>query len=131
MIDITSVLDPRFKNKYYNTTALVGRTLLFDAYCEATKEANIDEDNSQTQMPEDSQSLVDVTQGQSLIQLSRNSTIQPRTDTSKEIDTQSFYIDIFGDQDTDPTVTEEERNIEDRIGDVITNYMKIPFFIGK
>ena len=77
MLDITSVLDPRFKNKHYNTSSTVRETLLLDAYYEATK-PNIDEDDSQTQMPEESQSQVDVTQGQSLTQLSRNSIIEPR-----------------------------------------------------
>ena len=122
MLDITSVLDPRFKNKHYNTSSTVRETLLLDAYYEATK-PNIDEDDSQTQMPEESQSQVDVTQGQSLIQLSRNSIIQPRPCTSKVIDTQAFYNDIFGDEDTDPPVTLEEINNKDRIYDEITNYI--------
>ena len=78
MLDITSVLDPRLKNKHYNTTVILRRTLMFDAYCEATKEANIDEDDSQTQMPEESQSQVDVTQGQCLTKLPRNRIIHPR-----------------------------------------------------
>ena len=44
MLDITSVLDPRFKNKHYNTSSTVRETLVLEAYYEATKQPNIDEE---------------------------------------------------------------------------------------
>ena len=58
MLGITSVVDPRFKNKHYNTSSTVRETLVLEAYYEATKQPNIDEDDSQTQLPEESQSQV-------------------------------------------------------------------------
>ena len=65
--------------------------MLLEAIVEARHQPNIAENDSQTQMTEESQSQVEVTQGQTLTQLSRNSIIVPRPCTSKDSDTQNFY----------------------------------------
>ena len=87
--------DIRFKNRLYNSSTSVKENLLLEAIVDARHQPNIAENDSQTQMPEEIQSQVEVTQRQTLTQLSRNSIIGPRPCISKESDAQEFYDDIF------------------------------------
>ena len=119
MLDITSVLDVIFKNKLYNSSSSVKENLLLEAIVEASHQTNIAENASVTQKPEESQSQIEVTQGQTLTQLSRNSIIVRRPCTSKDSDTQKFYDEIFGDLDAVPGFTVEDRSLDDIIKDEI------------
>ena len=119
-------LDVRFKNKQYNASPYVQEKLLLEAIIESKHQQNIAENDSETQMPEESQSQIEVTQGQTLTQLSRNSIIVPRPCTSKDSDTQKFCDEIFADQDAVPGFTIVDRSLEDIINDEINNYLKKP-----
>ena len=95
MIDITSMLDVRFKNMRYNTHQSHRDTLLTETVVVAKKEHQ-PLNYSETQMPQDSERQTETTQGQSLAELSRHSVIEP-----KDSNEDDFQAQMFDDADID------------------------------
>ena len=95
MIDITSVLDVRFKNRMYNSSSSLMENLLCEAIVEARYQPNItenSENDSETQMPQESESQIKATHGQTLILLSGYCIIGPRPCTSRDNNTQNVFL---------------------------------------
>ena len=124
MITITSMLDVRFKNMRYNSHKSHRDTLQTEALLVAKKHQQPLND-SETQMPQDSESQIEATQGQSLAELSRNSVIgpKPRACASKDSNKDDFYAQIFDDEDIVAGFTGEDRTLADLVNEEIKYYM--------
>ena len=119
MINITSMLDVRFKNMRYNSHKSHRDTLQTEALLVAKKHQQPLND-SETQMPQDSESQIEATQGQSLAELSRNSVIGPKP--SKDSNEDDFYAQIFDDEDIDSGFTAEDRTLTNLVNEEIKYY---------
>ena len=75
-------------------------------------------------MPQDSESQIEATQGQTLTQLSRHSIIgpRPRACISKDSNGYDVYAEIFDDADIDSGFTADDRNLTDLVNEEINYY---------